>query len=153
MDVLRSRRGLPVRARLHALAMTSGLAPYATRGGFLRRTRKKLGPTALSDAPMAARFGCAAVSGSVRAGTGSACHLPLAPEKPRERVLAPANPDAIQALVRDAVDGHVPSEIDVLNPQLSVPHSGQPQLRLLHRVGQVDATSIDDYRSSMCVDA
>jgi NADH-quinone oxidoreductase subunit F len=67
-------------------------------------------------------------------------------EKPRERVLAPANPDAIQTLLRDAVDGRLPTQIDVLNTQLSFPQSGQPQLRLLRRVGQVDATSVDDYR-------
>ena len=66
-------------------------------------------------------------------------------ETPRETVLAPAEPEALEALVRDAVDGRLPAEPDVLNT-LSVPQAGQPQLRLLRRVGKVDPSSLDDYR-------
>ena len=68
-----------------------------------------------------------------------------ASETPREAVLAPAEPDALVTLVSDAVDGRLPAEPDVLN-MLSVPQSGQPQLRLLRRVGKVDPSSLDDYR-------
>jgi NADH-quinone oxidoreductase subunit F len=70
---------------------------------------------------------------------------------PRDRVLAPANADAVHALVRDAIDGRLPAEPDVLNTAASVPQAGQPQLRqpqlrLLRRIGQIDPSSIDDYR-------
>ena len=47
--------------------------------------------------------------------------------------------------LRDAVDGRGFAEPAVLNT-LSVPQAGQPQLRLLHRVGKVDPSSLDDYR-------
>ena len=47
--------------------------------------------------------------------------------------------------MRDAIDGRLPAEPDVLNT-LSVPQAGQPQLRLLRRVGKVDPSSLDDYR-------
>jgi NADH-quinone oxidoreductase subunit F len=66
-------------------------------------------------------------------------------ETPQEAVLAPAEPGALGALVRDAVDGRLPAEPDVLNT-LSVPQAGQPQLRLLRRVGKVDPSGLDDYR-------
>src|SRR6202007_1159784 len=36
--------------------------------------------------------------------------------------------------------------IDTLNSKVSVPQAGQAQLRLLRRVGQVDPTSLEDYR-------
>ncbi len=66
-------------------------------------------------------------------------------ETPRETVLAPASPDLLGALVRDAVDSRMPAEPDVLN-SLSVPQAGQPQLRLLRRIGNADPSSLDDYR-------
>jgi NADH-quinone oxidoreductase subunit F len=65
---------------------------------------------------------------------------------PRDRVLAPANADALHALVRDAINGRLPAEPDVLNMATSVPQAGHPQLRLLRRIGQVDTSSLDDYR-------
>ncbi len=71
--------------------------------------------------------------------------ITAAGETPREAVLAPAEPGALGALVRDAVDGRLPAEPDVLNT-LSVPQAGQPQLRLLRRVGKVDPSSLNDYR-------
>jgi len=67
-------------------------------------------------------------------------------EEPRERVLAPANPNSIQSLVRDAIEGKLPEEPDVLNPNLSVPQAGRPEIHLLRRIGQADPTSLDDYR-------
>jgi len=74
-------------------------------------------------------------------------------ETPRERVLAPATPESLRELIESlvgqpfgaaaALPGGVP---DALNPQLSVPQAGQPQLRLLRRVGQIDPSDLDDYR-------
>jgi NADH-quinone oxidoreductase subunit F len=64
----------------------------------------------------------------------------------KERVLAPATVESLQALVKDALENRLPAEPDVLNPQLSVPQAGSTQLRLLQRVGKSDASSIDDYR-------
>jgi NADH-quinone oxidoreductase subunit F len=66
-------------------------------------------------------------------------------ETPREAVLAPVEPDVLETLVRDAVDGRLPAEPDVLNT-LSIPQAGQPQLRLLRRVGKVNPSSLNDYR-------
>jgi NADH-quinone oxidoreductase subunit F len=65
---------------------------------------------------------------------------------PRERVLAPATSDALLSLIRDAVAGRLPAQADELKPELSVPQTGQPQLRLLHRVGRIKPGSIEDYR-------
>jgi NADH-quinone oxidoreductase subunit F len=112
--------------------------------GVCAELEKKLGPTGSPCADGRAvwlRSPCLGLCERAPAALVTA-----AGEKPRERVLAPANADAIQTLVRDAVDGRLPSEIDALNTRLSFPQSGQPQLRLLRRVGQADATSIDDYR-------
>ena len=67
-------------------------------------------------------------------------------EHPRERTLAPANAGALLALVQDAVRGDLPDEPDRLNIQASVPQAGQPQLRLLRRIGQIQPANLDDYR-------
>jgi NADH-quinone oxidoreductase subunit F len=59
-------------------------------------------------------------------------------ETPREAVLAPADSDALIAAVRGAPpvpDSHMPP-----------PQAGQPQLRLLHRIGKIDPSNLDDYR-------
>jgi len=79
--------------------------------------------------------------------------------KAREHVLAPAAPESISALVKDAVENHLPSTPDVLNPRVSVPQAGladpsgpkpslpgTQRLRLLARVGKSDPVSLDDYR-------
>jgi NADH-quinone oxidoreductase subunit F len=65
---------------------------------------------------------------------------------PRERVLAPANADAVQNLLRDAVDGKLPAEPDELSAKASVPQAGSPGLHLLRRVGKASAASLEDYR-------
>jgi NADH-quinone oxidoreductase subunit F len=70
----------------------------------------------------------------------------MAGEKPRERVLAPADPGALESLLRDAVAGRLPAEPDVLSTKFSVPQAGRPELRLLRRVGQANPASLDDYR-------
>jgi NADH-quinone oxidoreductase subunit F len=67
-------------------------------------------------------------------------------ENPRERVLAPATPESLRELIETAVRGGLPQEPDVLRPEISVPQAGQPQLRLLRRIGQVDPGEIEDYR-------
>jgi NADH-quinone oxidoreductase subunit F len=65
---------------------------------------------------------------------------------PRERVLAPATAESISSAVRDAANGNLPAQADTLNARISVPQAGQAQLRLLRRIGQIDAASLDDYR-------
>jgi NADH-quinone oxidoreductase subunit F len=67
-------------------------------------------------------------------------------QTPKEQVLAPAAPGAVQSLVHDAVNDRLAAEPDVLNPRLSFPQAGQPHLRLLRRVGKVDPSSIQDYQ-------
>jgi len=66
-------------------------------------------------------------------------------ETAREVVLAPAEHGVLGALLHEAADGPLPAEPDVLST-LSVPQAGQPQLRLLRRVGKVDPSSVNDYR-------
>ena len=72
-----------------------------------------------------------------------------------ERVVAPASAQAVQSLVDDAVQGRLPAEPDVLNLQTSVPQSVQNQaaqnskpspLRLLHRISQGGAPTLEAYR-------
>jgi NADH-quinone oxidoreductase subunit F len=67
-------------------------------------------------------------------------------ETPRERVLAPATADTLKFLIGDASENRLPDEPDVFNPAVSVPQAGQPQLRLLRRIGHTDPSSLDDYR-------
>ncbi|HYL82806.1 MAG TPA: NAD(P)H-dependent oxidoreductase subunit E [Candidatus Angelobacter sp.] len=79
--------------------------------------------------------------------------LTAAGETPRERVLAPATAESVSSAVTGAVNGTLPAEIDRLDTKLSVPQAGQPQLRLLRRVGQVNPESLDDYRRTGGYDA
>jgi NADH-quinone oxidoreductase subunit F len=67
-------------------------------------------------------------------------------EVPRERVLAPADSGGLASLVRQAVDGKLPTEPDVLSAKLSVPQAGQHELRLLRRVGLADSSILEGYR-------
>ena len=72
----------------------------------------------------------------------------------RERVLAPASAESVGSLIDDAVDGRLPAEPDVLNIQRSVPQAVQnstqnsesPSLRLLYRIGQGGATTLEAYQ-------
>jgi NADH-quinone oxidoreductase subunit F len=68
----------------------------------------------------------------------------------RERVLAPASADAVQFLVNDAVQGRLPAEPDVLNVHTSVPQAAHKSesspLRLLHRIGQGGASTLEVYQ-------
>jgi NADH-quinone oxidoreductase subunit F len=67
-------------------------------------------------------------------------------ERAQERVLAPANPDRVQSLIKDAVNDCMPAAPDVLNPQLSVPQEGSRKLVLLRRVGKSNATKLDGFQ-------
>jgi NADH-quinone oxidoreductase subunit F len=73
--------------------------------------------------------------------------ISAAGEDHRERVLAPCTSEDIRSLMNGAAGGRLPSEPDVLDPQLSVPQAGSKNLRLLRRIGQIDPGSLDDYRS------
>ncbi|HKV04620.1 MAG TPA: NAD(P)H-dependent oxidoreductase subunit E [Candidatus Acidoferrales bacterium] len=75
-----------------------------------------------------------------------AAMVTVAGARPRERVLAPADPGALQSLISDAVNGKLPAEPDALSAKSSVPQAGQPGLRLLRRVAQSDPSKLDDYR-------
>ena len=74
--------------------------------------------------------------------------ITAAGEKPRERVVAPATEESISTAVAQAAKGKFPDEIDAVNAKESVPQTGQPQLRLLRRVGRTDPANLDDYRRS-----
>jgi NADH-quinone oxidoreductase subunit F len=71
-------------------------------------------------------------------------------EKSHERVLAPASAEAVQSLVNDAVHGRFPAAPDVLNIQASVPQAAQKNkqspLRLLHRIAQGGALTLEAYQ-------
>ncbi|HMF90302.1 MAG TPA: NAD(P)H-dependent oxidoreductase subunit E, partial [Candidatus Angelobacter sp.] len=79
--------------------------------------------------------------------------------KARERVLAPATAASLAALIKEAVEGRLPSSPDALNAQVSAPQTGladpsgpkpslpgTPRLSLVARIGKSDAASLDDYR-------
>jgi len=65
---------------------------------------------------------------------------------PGEYVVAPATANTVQSAMRDAELGRLPSEPDTLDAKISAPQSGSSQIRLLRRVGKLDASSLDDYR-------
>jgi NADH-quinone oxidoreductase subunit F len=69
----------------------------------------------------------------------------VAGKEPREHSLAPASADALTALMA----GGPPAP----PPPAAVPQAGDPQLRLLRRVGRVDPGSLDSYRSHGGYDA
>ena len=71
--------------------------------------------------------------------------ITAAGDTPRERVIAPATPESVSSAVTDTASGKFPNEIDSLNAHVSVPQAGQPQLRLLCRIGTVNPLSLGDY--------
>jgi NADH-quinone oxidoreductase subunit F len=79
--------------------------------------------------------------------------ITVAGKTAREKVVAPATAEAICSVLSDAAKGKPLIEADALNTKLSVPQAGQTQLRLLRRVGRVDATSLDGYRHAGGYDA
>ena len=62
-----------------------------------------------------------------------------------ERVLAPATMDSIQSSLNEAATGQTLGIPDNAKPKASVPQPANPPLHMLHRIGQVDPASIDDY--------
>jgi NADH-quinone oxidoreductase subunit F len=72
--------------------------------------------------------------------------ITMAGKTPHERVLASATAEDVSSTIAEAANGKLTGPIDTLNAKVSVPQPGQPQLRLLRRVGQADPTSLDDYR-------
>jgi NADH-quinone oxidoreductase subunit F len=69
-----------------------------------------------------------------------------------EKVFAPTDADAVIAGLHptDSTDSTHPDEFDV---RVSIPQAGQPQLRLLRRMGRTDPESLDDYRANGGYDA
>jgi NADH-quinone oxidoreductase subunit F len=72
-------------------------------------------------------------------------------QRSHERVLAPASAAGVQSLVNDAVKRRLPAESDTLNVQTSVPQADRKTepspLRLLHRIGQGGASTLEAYQS------
>lgn len=66
----------------------------------------------------------------------------VAGEKHGERVMAPATVTAIRKAL---IDPEISGAPDVLSTELSVPQAGEPQLRLLSRVGRPGAGTLSDY--------
>ena len=72
--------------------------------------------------------------------------ITAAGKTPRERVIAPGTSEGICSAIRDASRDKLPAQADSLKTNLSMPQAGQPQLRLLRRIGQIDPKRLDDYR-------
>ena len=113
-------------------------------GALCAELEKKLGPDGSPCADGKATWQHSACLGLCE--RAPAALISGAGKNPRERVIAPATAESVLAAVQDAASGELPPEPDSLNVKLSVPQAGQPQLRLLRRVGQVDPASLDDYR-------
>jgi NADH-quinone oxidoreductase subunit F len=74
-----------------------------------------------------------------------AAMLTFAGTEPRTVVAAPV--DAVGIATRLADSAGAASSADEPSATAAVPQAGQPDLRLLARIGAVDPTSIDDYRA------
>ena len=75
-----------------------------------------------------------------------AAMIVVAGKTPHERVLAPTTAEKVSSAITQAVNGEFSDEIDSLNSKVSVPQAGQPQLKLLRRIGQANPESLDDYK-------
>ena len=119
-----------------------------TRGAdaLCSELEKTLGPSGSTCASGRAMWKRSACLGLCERAT--AALVSLAGESPRERVLAPATLYGVQSLIEDAAQDRLPEEPDVLNSSLSVPQAGSPQLRLLRRVGQGNAASLEEYKQT-----
>jgi NADH-quinone oxidoreductase subunit F len=118
----------------------------ATRGagalcGELERTLGPAGSPRLGGKAIWRRSSCLGLCERAPAAL-----LAAAGEKPRERVIAPAKAETISSAVADGVSGKLSDEIDSLYSKASVPQAGQPQLRLMRRVGRADPTNLEGYR-------
>jgi NADH-quinone oxidoreductase subunit F len=72
--------------------------------------------------------------------------ITCAGRNPSERVKAPATPAGIQSAVQNALEQKLSDEPEDPRAEISLPQSGQPQLRLLRRIGQADPSSLESYR-------
>jgi NADH-quinone oxidoreductase subunit F len=79
--------------------------------------------------------------------------ITVAGKTPRERVVAPGTSEGICSAIEDAAKGKLSAGADALSTKVSVPQAGQTQLRLLRRVGQLEAASLHDYRRAGGYDA
>jgi len=113
-------------------------------GALCAEWEEKLGPAGAPCLEGQASWQRSACLGMCERGPASL--VTAAGKTPRERVIAPGTSKDIVSAVEDAVRGKLPAEADTLNTKLSVPQADQAQLRLLRRVGQLDAKSLDDYR-------
>jgi NADH-quinone oxidoreductase subunit F len=113
-------------------------------GALCAGLEEKLGPAGAPCLEGQASWQRSACLGMCERGPASL--VTAAGKTPRERVIAPGTSKDIVSAVEDAVRGKLPAEADTLNTKLSVPQADQAQLRLLRRVGQLDAKSLDDYR-------
>ena len=68
-------------------------------------------------------------------------------ENPWEKVLAPARAETVQEVLRAPAATQNGAPPDAFDASVSVPQAGQPQLRLLRRIGKVDPESLDGYRA------
>jgi NADH-quinone oxidoreductase subunit F len=110
-------------------------------GALCAALEKKLGPPCAGGKASWQRSPCLGLCERAPAAL-----ITAAGKKPHERVLAPATAESVASAMTEAVNGQFSEEIDCLNPKLSVPQAGQPQLKLLRRVGQADPANLDDYR-------
>jgi NADH-quinone oxidoreductase subunit F len=113
-------------------------------GALCAELENKLGPAGLPCADGKATWQRSACLGLCE--RGPAALITAAGKTPRERVIAPATSEGICSAVEDAAKGNFSAAADTSNAKHSVPQAGQAQLRLLRRVGQADAASLDDYR-------
>ncbi|HTC79071.1 MAG TPA: NAD(P)H-dependent oxidoreductase subunit E, partial [Terriglobales bacterium] len=72
--------------------------------------------------------------------------ITVAGKTSQERVLAPGTAQDVSSTITEAANGKLSGPVDTLNSKVSAPQAGQAQLRLLRRVGQGDAPSLDGYR-------
>ncbi len=117
-----------------------------TRGAevLCRELEMNLGPAGSSGAQNGATWQRSPCLGLCE--RAPAALISAAGELPREHVVAPATANSIQSALGAAELGQLPPDPDVLDAKTSVPQSGNPQLRLLRRVGKMDPSSLDDYR-------
>jgi NADH-quinone oxidoreductase subunit F len=113
-------------------------------GALCAELEHKLGPVGLPCADGKATWQRSACLGLCE--RAPAALITAAGKTPRERVIAPGTSEGICSAIEDAAKGKFTAAADTLNAKLCVPQAGQAQLRLLRRVGQVDAASLDDYR-------
>ena len=113
-------------------------------GALCRELERNVGPAGTSDSQNQVTWLRSPCLGLCE--RAPAVLISAAGESPRECVVAPAALPAIQSALGDAQAGRLLAEPDALDAKISVPQSGNSQLRLLRRVGQIDPSRLDAYR-------